>query len=146
MRHFETSRFHLVEYKIGGYSQMLSNYLVYDKNNKKLYRTNSQLTSALKEASLLHFGIFNDYDGGLAFAPSSQSGDYLVMVNASGQQGKYNTRPKTLYEEGRMNGGKSYQVRSGVCKSSSHRQRLMDFFRDFDEKKHSMLMIVKPKK
>lgn len=146
VRHFETSRFHLVEYKIGGYSQMLSNYLVYDKNNKKLYRTNSQLTSALKKASLLHFGIFNDYDGGLAFAPSSQSGDYLIMVNASGQQGKYNTRPKTLYEEGRMNGGKSYQVRSGVCKSSSHRQRLMDFFRDFDEKKYSMLMIVKPKK
>ena len=53
--------------------------------------------------ALFHFGIFNDYDGGLAFAPSAQSGDYLIMVNASDQQGdRHKTLPKTLYQEGRI--------------------------------------------
>lgn len=146
VRHFETSRFHLAEYKIGGYAQMLSNYLIFDKESGKLYRTSFQLLDALKGEGPLHFGIFNDYDGGLAFAPSSQSGEYLVMVNAGGQQGGYHTRPRTLFQEGRVNTGKAFQVRSDVWTDSSHRQRLERFFQDFDEKKHSMLMMVKPKK
>lgn len=146
VRHFETSRFCIMEYKAGGHNLSLSNYLIYDKTNGKLHRTNNRLNLALKEAGRLHFGIFNDYDGGLAFAPSSQSGEYLVMVNASKQQGGQETHPHTLFQTGRTLGGKNYQVRSDVWSEESHRQQLTAFFRDFDEKQHSMLMIVKPKK
>lgn len=146
VRHFETSRFHFAEYKAGGHNFSLSNYLVYDKKSRKVHRQTNHLISALKDKKPLHFGISNDYDGGLAFAPSSQSGEYLIMVNASGQQGSHETRPRTLFQEGRTNGGQKYQVRSDVWTHSIHRQRLEQFFLNFDEEKHSMLMIVKMKK
>jgi hypothetical protein len=154
VRYYETSLYYIAEYKAGGHSRGLSNYLFYDKKTTKLYQVTNKFDYENKHA-LFHFGIFNDYDGGLAFAPSAQSGDYLIMVNASDQQGdRHKTLPKTLYQEGRIIPelvnkkpvSRQRQMRSDVYHDERHRDQLNEFFKDFNEKEHTMLMFVKLKK
>ncbi len=77
------------------------------------------------------------------------------MVNASDQQGdRHKTLPKTLYQEGRIIPelvnkkpvSRQRQMRSDVYHDERHRDQLNEFFKDFNEKEHTMLMFVKLKK
>lgn len=149
VRYFETSRFIIGEYKVGQHQRDWSDYICYDKHNKKWYQIINKFPS---EGFLFHFGIFNDYDGGLAFAPSTQSGEWLIMVNASDQNGESRTKPKRLYQEGiiiqnRQTGEmEQYLYRSDVWKDAEKRNLLNKFYQDFNDDKHSVLMLVRLKK
>ncbi|SHF34238.1 hypothetical protein SAMN05444349_11690 [Bacteroides faecichinchillae] len=66
---FEDNHFFIVDYLIGkSWREFAScNYLVYDKKTGKLNRVENDF-NAEYDTHNLHLGIFNDYDGGLAFA------------------------------------------------------------------------------
>ena len=145
VRLFENSRYYIVEYLGGRSNSNLPNYLIYDKNVRKLNRVENDLFHGL-EIHHLHFGIFNDYDGGLAFTPVFQSGDYLIMVNGGEAQGKGGAIPKTLYEKGKWIIDEQYPCRSDIYRNINDKKRADAFFENFDEKKNTMLMIVKLKK
>ena len=94
----------------------------------------------------MHFGIYNDYDGGLPFTPLNQCCDYLIMVGAGIAQGAMSASPKTLYTDGREFGDSFYPVVSGTAKNTEAKERLSKFFSDFDEDKQTMITILKLKK
>lgn len=149
VRYFETSRFLIGEYKVGGHQRDLSDYLCYDKQCGKLLRMINKLSF---DNPRFHYGIFNDYDGGLAFAPSTQSGEWLIMIDASDQNGEKRKYPKKLYQEGTIiqNYETSelvqYLYRSDVWEDDTKRHRINDFYKNFDDSKHSVLMLVRLKK
>lgn len=143
-RMYENSRFFLIEALIGKSSFRLPNFLLYDRKNNLLSCIENNITKGLENGTL-HFGIFNDYDGGLAFAPICQSGDFLIMANAGETQGKAGSHPKSLYTKGRKISGLLYKCRSDVFSNIENRNRLEDFFQHFDDEKDTMLMIVKLK-
>lgn len=145
VRLFENSRYYIVEYLGGRSHSNLPNYLIYDKNGKKLNRVENDLFHGL-ETHQLHFGIFNDYDGGLAFTPVFQSGDYLIMVNGGEAQGRGSNFPKALYKMGKNIENEQYPCRSDVYRNIEDKKRADVFFDNFDEEKNTMLMIVKLKK
>ena len=145
VRLFENNRYYIAEYLEGRSHNNLPNYLIYDKNDRKLNRVENNLFHGL-ETHQLHFGIFNDYDGGLAFTPVFQSGDYLIMENGGEAQGKGGAIPKTLYKKGKWIINEQYPCRSDVYRSIEDKKRAEVFFDNLDEKKNTMLMIVKLKK
>lgn len=145
VRMYENSRYCITEYLSARSSMELPNYLVYDKKNGKLNRVENDFSRGFKTHQL-HFGIFNDYDGGLAFTPLYQSGDYLIMVNGGEAQGYGSNFPKMLYERGKKIENEVYPCRSGVYRSIDDKKRVDTFFDNLDEEKNTMLMIVKLKK
>ena len=121
-------------------------YWLYDRAEGTLSRAGITTQQGI-DAHTFHFGIFNDYDGGLGFAPLCQSGDYLIMVNAGTvQPSSFSNCPKYLYEKGRELFGETYPCRSDVAASAQKEAAVKAFFRDFDDEKDTMLMIVKLKK
>jgi hypothetical protein len=72
---FETGAFTFVVYRLGHLNRSLPNYLLYDKQTRKTYNYKQNL---IFENGRLHFGFFNDYDGGLPFNPEYCSGEYLI--------------------------------------------------------------------
>lgn len=142
---FENSRYYIIEYLLGRVYSSLPNFMVYDKRTGKLNRIEIDLNHGF-EIGQFHFGIFNDYDGGLAFAPSCQSGDYLIMANAGAAQAGNKKHPKILYKKGRLIADVQYQCTSGVYRSIDDKKRADEFFDNFDEEKNTMLMIVKLKR
>lgn len=145
VRIFENSRYYIVEYLLGRSSNMLPNYLVYDKKTDKLNRVENNLSRGF-ETHQLHFGIFNDYDGALAFTPLYQSGDYLIMVNGGEAQGRGSSFPKALYKRGKRIENEQYPCRSDVYRSVDDKKRAVNFFDSLDEENDTMLMIVKLKR
>ena len=145
-RVYENSRFFLIEYLVGKSESRMPGYWLYDREEGTLSRAGITLKQGM-EAHTFHFGIFNDYDGGLGFAPLCQSGDYLIMVNAGTvQPSSFSNCPKYLYEKGRELFGETYACRSDVAASAQKEAAVKAFFRDFDDEKDTMLMIVKLKK
>lgn len=142
---FESSRYYIIEYLLGRDYGSLPNFLVYDKTTGKLNRIELDWEHYPKIRQF-QYGIFNDYDGGLAFTPSCQSGDYLIMANAGVAQGWGNNLPKTLYDEGRKIGGVQCSCKSNVYRSIEAKKRADAFFDNLDEKENTMLTIVKLKK
>lgn len=145
-RFFETSRYLIVGYTHGSLMLPMSNFLIYDKVKNVLSRTHNDLQKSI-DTNLLHFGIFNDYDGGLAFEPEHQSGEYLIMVNAGKSQGGAKNAPKELYLKGREIGEKPYTAQSNVYRKAEYKKRADDFFNnEVDEKdKSTVLTIIKMK-
>jgi hypothetical protein len=74
-RFFESSRFMMVIYNMAQIDQTLPNYLLYDKQTSTLFNYKQQLNF---DTGSLHYGIFNDLDGGLPFNPTNISGDFLI--------------------------------------------------------------------
>lgn len=145
-RMYENSRFFLLEYQIGKSLTRMPCYWLYDRAEGTLSRAGITLREGLK-AHTFHFGIFNDYDGGLGFAPLCQSGDYLIMVNAGHvQPASISDHLKRLYEEGRNHFGETYACRSGVAATAQKEAAVKAFFRDFNDEEDTMLMIVKLKR
>lgn len=145
VRTFDNSRYYIAEYLLGKRSDELPNYMVYDKLTGKLNRVIIDLEHGY-DIGQFHFGIFNDYDGGLAFTPMYQSGDYLIMLNAGRAQGWGKDFPRTLYTDGRQIKGKQYSCKSNVYRTINDKKRADDFFNNLNEKENTMLMIVKLKK
>lgn len=145
VRTFDNSRYYIAEYLLGKSSDELPNYMVYDKVTGKLKRVIIDLEHGY-DIGQFHFGIFNDYDGGLAFTPMYQSGDYLIMLNAGRAQGWGKDFPKTLYTDGKQIKGKQYSCKSNVYRTINDKKRADDFFNNLNEKENTMLMIVKLKK
>lgn len=145
VRTFDNSRYYIAEYLLGKSSDELPNYMVYDKLTGKLNRVIIDLEHGY-DIGQFHFGIFNDYDGGLAFTPMYQSGDYLIMLNAGRAQGWGKDFPKTLYTDGKQIKGKQYSCKSNVYRTINDKKRADDFFNNLNEKENTMLMIVKLKK
>ena len=145
VRVYENSRYYIAEYLEGKSHSNLPNYLVYDKMDSKLNIVEIDLSRSL-ETHHLHLGIFNDYDGGLAFTPLCQTGDYLIMENAGEAQGDWKYFPRTLYDKGKWIIDRQYSCRSDVYRSIDDKKRVDTFFDNFNEKKNTMLMIVKLKK
>ncbi len=145
-RMYENSRFFLVEHQLGKSIFRMPRYWLYDREEGTLSRAGITTQQGM-DAHTFHFGIFNDYDGGLGFAPLCQSGDYLIMVNAGTvQPSSFSNCPKYLYEKGRELFGETYPCRSDVAASAQKEAAVKAFFRDFDDEKDTMLMIVKLKK
>lgn len=145
VRTYETSRYYIAEYLLGRSPFSLPNYLVYDKETGKLNRIELNLDHGF-ETHQLHFGIFNDYDGGLAFTPLYQTGDYLIMVNGGEAQGRGAAFPKALYKRGKSIKNEQYSCRSDVYRSINDKKRADAFFDNLDEREDTMLMIVKLKR
>ena len=146
LRMYENSRFFLAEYLIGKSAFRMPGYWLYDRADSTLHRAGISLREGL-QAHTFHFGIFNDYDGGLGFAPMCQSGNYLIMVNAgSVQPADFSNHPKQLYEKGRKHLGETYACRSGMAASRQKEAAAEAFFRNFDDEKDTMLMIARMKK
>lgn len=144
VRYMENKRFVIAEYVPGRSPYDLPGYMIYDKKGKTLGRLEQSLTNGFASHKF-HFGIMNDYDGGLGFTPLCQSGDYLIMVNAGFSQGSFENAPKTLYEKGRIINGEKYICRSDSFVNVNAQKRLKDFIRQFDEEQNTMLSIVKLK-
>lgn len=144
-RMYENSRFFLIECQIGKSDVRMPYYWLYDRAEGTLSRAGITVQQGI-DAHTFHFGIFNDYDGGLGFAPLCQSGDYLIMVNAGTVQPVVGDHPKLLYEKGRRYFEETYACRSDVAASAQKEAAVKAFFRDFDDEKDTMLMIVKLKK
>lgn len=144
-RFFNTSRYVMVGFTHGSLNLPTSNFLLYDRKTKTLNRTHNDLRKGI-DAKFLHFGIFNDYDGGLSFEPEHQSGDCLIMVNAGLSQGGMRHFPKELYFEGRKIVNDHYICRSDVYLSPQYKERLDDFFtNEVDSKNNTVLTVVKLK-
>lgn len=145
-RFFETSRYLIVGYTHGSLMLPTSNFLIYDKKKKVLSRTHNDLQKSVGKKRL-HFGIFNDYDGGLAFEPEHLSGEYLIMVNAGESQGGAKNHPKELYLKGRKVAENQYTMVSDVYRKAEYKKRADDFFNKEigDEDKHTVLTIIKVK-
>lgn len=143
-RYYVNSRFFLCEYVIGKSPTQISNYMLYDKFGESLYVHEFQLSDYLTSNSL-HIGINNDYDGGLAFNPTSQSGDYLIMYNANGQGGRFKSLPKTIYQTGRTLNGTLYNCKSDSSISKKYCENLKRFMKSFNENSQSMLTVIKLK-
>lgn len=118
----ENDCYYVAEFLVGRSPVRLPNYLVYDKETGKLNRVEIDLDRSY-EIHQFHIGIFNDYDGGLAFTPLYQTGDYLIMVNADEAQGWEKDFPKTLYKLERSINHKSYPCRSDIYHSISDKKR-----------------------
>lgn len=144
VRYMESKRFVIAEYVPGRSPNDLPGYMIYDKKDKTLSRLEQSLASGFASHKL-HFGIMNDYDGGLGFTPLCQSGDYLIMVNAGFSQGGLKNAPKTLYEKGRIINGEKCICRSDSCVNVNAQKKLKDFIGRFDEEQNTMLSIVKLK-
>ena len=144
-RMYENNRFFLIECQIGKSDVRMPYYWLYDRAEGTLSRAGITVQQGI-DAHTFHFGIFNDYDGGLGFAPLCQSGDYLIMVNAGTVQPVVGDHPKLLYEKGRRYFEETYACRSDVAASAQKEAAVKAFFQDFDDEKDTMLMIVKLKK
>lgn len=145
VRIYESSRYYIAEYLEGRSSSNLPNYLVYDKRTGKLSRVENDFSRGF-ETHQLHFGIFNDYDGALAFTPLYQSGDYLIMVNGGEAQGRGSNFPKALYKRGKKIENEQYPCRSDVYRNIEDKKRADAFFNNLNEENDTMLMIVKLKR
>lgn len=143
-RIFNTSRYAIVEYKLGSIGHHMSNYWIYDKKEKSLKRTFNDLSASLNEGKA-HFGIFNDYDGGLAFAPDFISNERLIMVNAGTLQGNKSVYAKHIYSHNLPMMKNKYRYRSDICQNPATKKKADDFWANCDEKKLT-LTIVKMKK
>lgn len=144
-RFFNTSRYLIVGYTHGSLMLPTSNLLIYDKQTKILSRTDNDLSKSIA-AKFLHFGIFNDYDGGLSFEPEHQSGEYLIMVNAGSSQGGMRDYPRELYLEGRKIADDHYICRSNVYQKPQYKEKLDDFFtNEVNSKNNTVLTIIKLK-
>lgn len=140
-RYYVNERFVLAQYTYGRARTDLPGYLLADRKTGKVQSFKNSFSE-----SIFHFGIFNDVDGGLAFTPLNQSGEYLVMAGAGFAQGGMGTYPKTLLTQGRMFGNKSYTVVSKVSKNKENEKRLGEFFSAFDESEHTMITVLRIKK
>lgn len=143
-RFLDTSRYLIVDYQFGSLQSSLSNYLIFDKETGLLSRTYNNLNKGI-EAGFLHFGISNDYDGGLAFEPMFQSGEYLIMVNAGDSQGALKNKPKQLYWEGRTIAEEHCECRSNSCLNPVYKAKTDQFFKEKVNDKDMLLMVVKLK-
>lgn len=139
-RYFVNSRFVLAQYVYGRSNNDLPKYLLYDRKGKQARLFENRFSD-----TLFHFGIYNDYDGGLAFTPLNQSGNYLIMAGAGNAQGGMNAYPKTLYTNGRKLGDTVHPVVSGKAKDAEAQKRLSEFFSSFEEDKQTMITILRLK-
>ena len=139
-RYYINKRFILAQYVYGRSTTDLPGYLLYDKKNGK-----SRVHKDLFSFSIMHYGLYNDYDGGIAFTPMNQCGDYLMMAGAGMAQGGMSGFPKTLYNEGRKFGENTVPVVSNVSKDKRKSKVLSDFFLNFDEDKQTMITALKLK-
>ncbi len=144
-RFFETKKYIIVEYQIGSLKNSISNYFIYDKTTKKLSCTHNDLLSLLTHSQHLHIGIFNDYDGGLAFQPMHQTGDYLIMIDAGAGQGAKDSKPSELYKKGREIKDKLYRCTSGVWIKKRHKDAAESFFNNHKDDNSTILTIIKLK-
>ncbi|MCI7706422.1 MAG: 6-bladed beta-propeller [Parabacteroides sp.] len=145
-RFFETERYIIVEYQIGSLLNSVSNYFIYDKTTQKLSGTHNDLLSLLNNSQRLHIGIFNDYDGGLAFQPMHQTENYLIMVDAGDNQGVKKSMPSELYRKGRKIKDKSYICTSDVWLKQKYKDTATSFFDKNKGDNSTILTIVKLKK
>lgn len=143
-RFFNSSRYVFIEYKNGSIKNYLSNYLIYDKKTKVLYRICNNLNNGLN-SKILHFGIENDYDGGLAFSPSYLCGDYLIMVNAGDMQGEKGKNTRELYLKGKMIKDTLYKCKSDKFINVVYQNKTDKFFNKESNENKIILMIVKLK-
>lgn len=142
-RVFNTLRYVIVEYKLGHISNCISNYWVYDKKEKLLKKTFNNLSESLSKGKA-HFGIFNNYDGGLAFAPDFFSNRYLIMVNAGTLQGNKSVYAKQIYSHNLHMMKNKYKYRSDIYQNQEAKKKADDFWMNCDDKKLT-LTIVKMK-
>ena len=143
IRVFNTSRYVVVEYRLGGITYSMANFLVYDRKDKVLRRTFNDLGKGVL-ARQFHFGIYNDYDGGLAFAPEFVSNDHLIMVNASELQGGNAAKAKSLYTHGGTFHGKKCICRSDFYRDPALKKKADIFWNTCDDNK-LILTILKLK-
>lgn len=143
-RFYNSMRYLIIEYKIGSLQYALSNYLIYDKKNKKLSQITNDLEKGLK-SKMLHFGIVNDYDGGLAFAPSYLCDNYMIMVNAGEMQGENEKNARELYRKGRFIKDTLCQCTSGTAIDMDYLKKTERFFREETNENKILLMIGKLK-
>lgn len=143
-RFYNSSRYLILEYRNGSLNYSLSNYLIYDKKNKTLSRTYNNLKKGF-DSKILHFGIFNDFDGGLAFSPSHLCDNYLIMVNAGEMQGKKGNNTPELYKQGRMIKDTLYKCRSDQFIHFDYRKKAEEFFNEQASTNKLILTIVKLK-
>ena len=73
-RFFVNSRYILAVYNLSVH-QSVDSYLLFDKQEEKVYQYEQELHF---NGKMLHYGIYNDFDGGMPFIPSDISGDYLI--------------------------------------------------------------------
>lgn len=144
-RFYDTPRFTIVEYQLGSLENSLSNYLVYDKKKQEVKRSYNDLIESLEKSELLHLGIKNDYDGGLAFQPMFQSQEYLIMVGAGSGHGGKSAAPSELYRLGRNVLEKHYACVSQEYKSLEHKERVKNFF-DKNRDDKTILTVVRVRK
>lgn len=139
-RYYVNGRFILAQYVYGRSDTDFPGYLLYDRKD-----CSSRVHKDTLSMSRLHMGIFNDYDGGLAFTPISQSGNYLLMSGAGIAQGGMSSRPKTLYEKGRKFGDALLPAASGISMDEGKEAQLTSFLADFDEERQTMITVLKMK-
>lgn len=142
-RVFNTSRYVVVEYRWGNIGFCLANYWVYDRKERKMFRTFNDW-EALFASKKMHLGIYNDYDGGLAFVPEYLSNDHLIMVNASELQGRKSAWAKALYAGDPTILEGKYTYRSDVYQNPALKQKADAFWSQCDSEK-IVLTIVKTK-
>ena len=142
-RIFNSSRFIILEAKLGDITNRMSNYWIYDKNNKSVTRSFNNLDN-VHTKKYAHFGIHNNYDGGLAFAPDFISNEHLIMVNAGELQGGKSKYAKKLYENKYKIQNKEIRYSSNIYSDIVKKRKADEFWDNHDENK-LVLTIVKMK-
>ena len=142
-RIFNTSRYVIVDYRLGSIGNHMSNYWIFDKKEKEIKRTFNNLSLSLSKGKA-HFGIFNNYDGGLAFVPEFISNEHLIMVNAGDLQGKKTIYAKQMHSNHVQKMKHKYLYRSDIYRNLNTKKEADYFWTNCDENK-IVLTIVKMK-
>lgn len=143
-RFYNSTRYLIVEYRNASINYSLSNYLIYDKKNKTLSQTYNDLKKGM-ESKILHFGIFNDWDGGLSLSPSFLYNNHLIMVNAGEMQGVKGNNTRELYQKGKVIKNLVFKCKSDVFINNNYYKKANDFFRTSTNEDKLILMIGKLK-
>ena len=143
-RIFNSKRFYLVIYNLGQISMTLPNYLLYDKITETTYNYKQNLNFI---TGILHYGFYNDYDGGLAFNPSFFLDEFLIEAHNP-------LNFKNYYLNGRYiqdcdkNGictTNHYQIKSDYCEHPERKTILENFIRLIREDSNPVLIIARLK-
>ena len=144
-RIFYSTRYYLVIYNLGMITETLPNYLLYDKVSKQTYNYKQILRF---DTGSLHFGFYNDYDGGLPFNPAHLSNELLIETHDP-------LRFKRFYLNGRdiqscnVNGVcviRHHEVKSGQCDHPERKMTLEHFINQINEDSNPVLIVARIKK
>ncbi len=138
-RFFESDRYIFIDYRLGYLEPILPNYLLYDKSTDSLFNYKQELVFKNKS---LHFGLYNDYDGGLPFSPAFMSGEYFIQSFSAYYFKEAYTKGRNL-DNG--HGTEHYEIKSNYPARKERKKPLDDLVKRLNPEDNPVLMIVKLK-